>query len=39
MKTYLCIENGEEFTIQAPNLAKAIALAAIYGGSVIKELK
>lgn len=38
MKTYLCIENGEEFTIQARDMAHARELAAIYGGYVVKEL-
>ena len=39
MKTWLCIENGEEFTVQAKTRAEADAAAAIYGGYVVRELK
>ena len=38
MKTYLCIENGEEFTVKAESLEQAQEYAALYGGRVLQEL-
>lgn len=39
MKTYLCVADGEKFTIEAENKEQAQADASIYNGSVIKEIK
>lgn len=39
MKTYLCIEHGEKFLIDAENMEEAKEVAAMYGGSVIEEVK
>lgn len=39
MKTWLCIEDNEKFTIEASTLEEAREAASIYGGSVIKEIK
>ena len=39
LKTYLCIEDNERFTIEAKNLKEAEEGAAMFNGSVIKELK
>ena len=39
MKKYLCIEDNEEFIIEAENLAQAKNDASIYNASVIKEIK
>ncbi len=36
-KTWICIEHGEEFTVQAHTLEEAREMAAIYGGEVIGE--
>jgi hypothetical protein len=38
VKTYLCIEHGEKFLIDAFDRAEADEVAAMYGGSVIKEV-
>jgi hypothetical protein len=38
MKTYLCIENGEYFTVEAKSLAQAKEYALIWGGKAIREL-
>lgn len=38
MKTYLCIEDNEQFLLDAKNLAQAQEDAALYNGSVIREL-
>ena len=38
MKTYLCIEDGEHFTIEAENDKEARETAAIYNAQVIGEL-
>jgi hypothetical protein len=38
MKTYLCIEDGERFTIQAKNIEDAKDKAMIWNAEVIKEL-
>lgn len=39
MKTYLCKEGNEQFTIEAENLKQAQEDAAIYNAKVIKEVK
>jgi len=39
MKTYECIEHGEKFLIDAKDINEAQEVAAMYGGSVIKEIK
>ena len=41
MKTreYLCIENGDYFTVYAQSLAQARQYALLYGGEAIRELK
>ena len=38
MKTFLCIEDNEQFLMDAENLAQAQEDAAMYNGSVIREL-
>ena len=38
MKTYLCIEDGEHFTIEAKDWEEAQKTAAIYNAKVIGEL-
>ena len=38
-KTYLCVEYGEEFLIDAESYDDAVEIAAMYGGTVIKKLK
>ena len=38
MKTYLCIENGMFFTVDAESLAQAREYALGYGGEAIREL-
>ncbi len=39
-KTYLCVEYGnEEFLVDAESYDDAVEIAAMYGGTVIKELK
>ena len=38
MKTYLCIEHGDYFTVDAENFAQAKEYALGYGGEVIREL-
>lgn len=38
MKTFLCIEAGERFTIEAPNLEQAREDAMIWGAEVIGEI-
>lgn len=35
---YLCIENGDQFIIEASDLATATEDAELYGGSVIRKL-
>ena len=37
MKTYLCIEHGEKFTIDATNLEDARDKASIWGAEVMGE--
>ena len=37
MKTFLCIEHGEKFTIEAPNLEQAREDASIWGAEVMGE--
>jgi hypothetical protein len=37
MKTYLCIEHGEKFTVDATNLEEARDKALIWGGEVMGE--
>ena len=39
MKTYLYIENGDLFIVDAENLAQAKEYALGYGGEVIREVK
>lgn len=39
MKTYLCIEHGEKFLIDAKDINEAKEFAQMYGGSVIREIK
>lgn len=39
LKTFLCIEHGEKFIIDAVDLKEAQELAAMYGGEVIEEYK
>jgi hypothetical protein len=38
MKTYLCIEHGEYFIVDAESLAQAREYALEYGGEAIREL-
>lgn len=38
MKTYLCIEHGEYFTVDAESLAQAREYALTWGGEAIREL-
>ena len=35
---YLCIENGDQFIIEASDLATATEGAELYGGNVIRKL-
>jgi hypothetical protein len=37
-REYLCIENGENFIVDASSLTEAGEAAAAYGGSVIGEI-
>lgn len=37
-KTYLCIEHGEEFLIEADDIEEARESASLYGGEVIREI-
>ena len=37
-KTFLCIEDGEEFTIEAPNLAQAREDCSMWNAEVVREL-
>lgn len=37
-KTYLCIEDGEQFTVEADSIGQAEKFAALYGGYVVREL-
>jgi len=39
MKKYLCIEDNEEFIIEADNLQQAREDASMYNASVIKEIR
>lgn len=39
MKTFLCIEAGERFVIEAENLEQAREEALIWGAEVIEELE
>ena len=39
MKTFLCVEDNEFFTIEAENLKEAQEDAAMWSASVVKELK
>jgi len=39
MKTYLCEEEGTQFTVNAADMGDAREAAGLYGGSVIKELQ
>lgn len=39
MKTYLCEEDGTQFTVNAADIKDAREAAGLYGGSVIKELQ
>jgi len=39
MKTYLCREGEQEFTIQANSYEEAMRYAMLYGAIVVKELK
>lgn len=39
MKTYLCEEEGTQFTVNAADIKDAREAAGLYGGSVIKELQ
>jgi hypothetical protein len=39
LKTFECIEHGERFLIDAKDLNEAREVAAMYGGSVIREVK
>lgn len=38
MKTYLCVEHGEFFTLEAVSFVQAQEDAALYGGSAVREL-
>jgi hypothetical protein len=37
-REYMCIENGENFIVDANSLTEAGEAAAVYGGSVIGEV-
>lgn len=39
MKKYLCIEEDEQFIIEAKNIKEAQKEVSLYGGFVVKELK
>jgi hypothetical protein len=39
MKTYLCIEHGEKFTIAAIDMENAKEIASLWGAEVIEEVK
>ena len=39
LKTFLCIEHGEKFVIDAVDIEEAREFAAMYGGEVIEEYK
>jgi hypothetical protein len=36
--TYLCVEHGEEFTVEEYSMEEAIEAASLYGGVVIRKL-
>lgn len=38
-KLYLCVENGDYFTVEAENFEQAREYALGYGGEAISELK
>jgi hypothetical protein len=38
MKTWLCIEDGERFTVKAQNLKEAQIAASMWNAEVIREL-
>ena len=38
LKQYLCIENGERFTIEACDLADALEQASVWNAEVLYEL-
>ena len=39
MKKYLCVEDDEQFIIEATDMNDAREAAGVYGGYVIKELE
>jgi len=39
MKTFLCVEDGEKFTMDAENLREAKEFADMWNAEVIKEVK
>lgn len=38
MKVFLCIENGEEFLIEANSFTEAQRDVMVYGASVVREM-
>lgn len=38
LKQYLCIENGERFTVEAHDLADALEQASVWNAEVLYEL-